>query len=136
MINQPSYRQTSGQIRAKQAWAAVIEMNNDDARCEYLTLARKLAAMIQGNGLAPTVAFYKSKSSTAHRKIVEHLQRRLNYALRLPENEDIMQFIMNCSTEDLRRATGEAIVYAGWLKRFADARSVDGAPDRWVCREG
>jgi len=51
-------------------------------RGEYGTQARKLAAMIQINGLANTVAFHYSKDNIAQSKLVEHLEQRLQYMLR------------------------------------------------------
>ncbi len=126
---QPSQRQTTEQKRAYQAWQSVESIQKEDkkVRGEYGTQARKLAAMIQINGLANTVAFHKSKDNVAQSRLMEHLEAWLQIMLKTDQN--LMNYIMETSTENYRRATSEAIVFAGWLKRFVDAKG-------WKSSEG
>lgn len=126
-VQNPSQRQTTEQKRAHAAWQAVESMANESAKSEYGTQARKLAAMIQINGLANTIAFHLSKDNIAQARLVEHLEAWLKTMLKT--DRPLMHYIMETSTENYRRATAEAIVYAGWLKRFVDAKG-------WKSSEG
>lgn len=128
-----SARQTMEQQRAKQAWDAVEAVKNesDQARRkfhnEYGTLVRGLPAMIQVNGLASTTAFLQAKAKSGNDEkreysiLYEQLSQRLNKYLY--DNRDLMQIIMDGSSDQYRRATAEAIAYGNWLKRFVEARN-------------
>jgi CRISPR-associated protein Cmr5 len=121
------------QQRAKQAWDAVEAVKNesDQARRkfhnEYGTLVRGLPAMIQVNGLASTTAFLQAKAKSGNDEkreysiLYEQLSQRLNKYLY--DNRDLMQIIMDGSSDQYRRATAEAIAYGNWLKRFVEARN-------------
>lgn len=129
-----SQRQTTEQIRAVQAWDAIIDIqdNYPNAAGKYGTLARGLPAMIQTNGLAVTAAFLASKplgerdKNREHERILAHLGTRLQFVL---SSSDLMTFIRSASTDQYRRATAELITYATWLKRYAEAKG-------WKSSEG
>lgn len=121
------------QQRAKQAWDAVeaVRHESDQARRkfhnEYGTLVRGLPAMIQVNGLASTTAFLKAKAKSGNDEkreysiLYEQISQRLGKYLY--DDRDLMQIIMEGSSDQYRRATAETIAYANWLKRFVEARN-------------
>jgi CRISPR-associated protein Cmr5 len=88
---------------------------------------RGLPAMIQVNGLASTTAFLQAKAKSGNDEkreysiLYEQLSQRLNKYLY--DNRDLMQIIMDGSSDQYRRATAEAIAYGNWLKRFVEARN-------------
>ncbi len=121
------------QQRAKQAWDAVEAVKNesDQARRkfhnEYGTLVRGLPAMVQVNGLASTTAFLQAKAKSGNDEkreysiLYEQISQRLGKYLY--DNRDLMQIIMEGSSDQYRRATAETIAYGNWLKRFVEARN-------------
>lgn len=124
-----SQRQTTEQIRAVQAWDAIIDIqdNYPNAAGKYGTLARGLPAMIQTNGLAVTAAFLASKPDNIERnQILAHLGTRLEFVF---GSSELMTFIRSASTDQYRRATAELITYATWLKRYTEAKG-------WKSSEG
>lgn len=137
-----SQRQTTEQIRAVQAWDAIIEIEQEypSVTGKYGTLARGLPAMIQTNGLAVTAAFLASKplpkkedkeqnrdKNREFERMLVHLGNRLKSAGLT--QYDLMAFIRTASTDQYRRATAELITYATWLKRYAEAKG-------WKSSEG
>lgn len=126
-----SQRQTTEQIRAVQAWEAIIDIEKQHANVarKYGTLARGLPAMIQINGLAVTAAFLESKApkNHEHERMLDHLGKRLKSVLGI--DKDLMTFIRTASTDQYRRATAELITYATWLKRYSEAKG-------WKSSEG
>lgn len=130
-----SQRQTTEQIRAVQAWKAISEIEDkySDITGKYGTLARGLPAMIQTNGLAVTAAFLASKplgdngKNREHERMLAHLGARLDFVL--GSGSDLMAFIRTASTDQYRRATAELITYAGWLKRYAEAKGWKSSED-------
>jgi len=124
-------RQTLEQQRAKHGWADVEEaekqLGNDKEK--YGTLARKLPAMIQMNGLASTLAFFKAKGKSEHKMIVKHLSIWVLGQVKVGSHKDLIDLVRNESVETYRRATAESIEYGIWLKRYVEAKdwgSVDG----------
>ena len=124
-------RQTLEQKRAKHGWADVEEaekqLGNDKEK--YGTLARKLPAMIQMNGLASTLAFFKAKGKSEHKMIVKHLSIWVLGQVKVGSHKDLIDLVRNESVETYRRATAESIEYGIWLKRYVEAKdwgSVDG----------
>jgi CRISPR-associated protein Cmr5 len=137
--NHQSTRKTIEQVRAYQAWEKILDVGNNHpaSKNDYGTLVRGLAAMIQVNGLAATMAFLSAKSkgsdaqdskAKAHQLVYEHLSARNKDYLHTQQG-DILDFIRDCSTDDYRRATAEMIAYANWLKRYAEAKG-------WKSSEG
>lgn len=126
-----SKRQTLEQKRAAAAWADIEQVTSDTQQKKYGTLARKLPAMIQMNGLGSTLAFLqskgKNKSDDGHTLIFNHLsvwvleQMGLSNTYR-DKKQGLMQLVRNGDMAEYRRATVEAIEYGIWLKRYVEAR--------------
>lgn len=122
-------RQTLEQKRAASAWADIEKVTNDTEQKKYGTLARKLPAMIQINGLGSTLAFLKAKGKNkaddGHTFIFNHLSGWVLSDSSLNEAQtynDLMQLVQHAEMDVYRRATAEAIEYGIWLKRYVEAR--------------
>lgn len=105
--------------------AAMPEGAKDKLQGRYLTLARKLPAMLQVNGLGQTVAFLYSKGGGAQFNGAEgQLLRLLDEITRLddrpPGPADPMQRIVNMTPTAYRVATQKAMVGALWIKRVTE----------------
>jgi len=113
------------QMRAESAYRAIDELGAD-----ALDLARKLPVMLQTNGLLATWAFLLAKKQT-HRRCLDQLLRHLRTRKLVAAGGDdamvVFQRWVGTKTggeltgPDLRRLTGEAIDFAVWLKRAAEA---------------
>lgn len=124
-------RQTLEQQRAASAWEQImaVERNTgpeDKQRKKYGTLARKLPAMIQINGLGTALAFLcakgKNKKDDGHTLIFNHLSAWVLHQLQQSRYQDLLDFVRSAETEEYRRATAEAIEYAIWLRRYVEAK--------------
>ncbi len=121
---QQTQRQTTEQRRAKQAWDDVNGVNDQS---KYGTLARKLPAMIQMNGLGTSLAFLqakgKGKRNDGHTEIYGHISDWVLKELLLNNtHRDLMDAVRQEDMQTYRRATTEAIEYAIWLKRYVEAK--------------
>lgn len=134
-----SKRQTVEQERAASAWGNIDDVKSDEQKKKYGTLARKLPAMIQMNGLGATMAFLCAKGKidpdpqkpkravNGHSLIYDHishwvLSQLKRIELKPDENYgNIMELVQKADTTIYRRATAEAIEYGIWLKRYVEA---------------
>ncbi len=119
-------RQTLEQQRAKQAWED-IETVKSDQQEKYGTLARRLPAMMQMNGLGTSLAFLmakgRGKSDDGHTLIFNHLSAWILSKIEsTSKHKDLMVLVRNVETDVYRRATTEAIEYSIWLKRYVEAK--------------
>ena len=126
-------RQTIQQQRASFAWDQISRVRTQAAiQPKYGTWARKLPALIQINGLGATMAFLLAKAkgnrtsdgygvlyANVSQWIVEYFKRLKIIDDRGPD--DLMEFVVQSSTEMYRMATTEAIEYGMWLRRYVEA---------------
>jgi len=130
-------RQTTEQKRAKSAWDRIEDVANKSYKKEYGSQARGLPAMIQTNGLGQTLAFLKAKSSKNEDNAYKALYGHLSYwgfgrltgdnTDKTPSHSscptsDLLEWLINSDSATYRRATTEALAYALWLRRFAEAK--------------
>lgn len=106
--------------RAKKAFDQVASVSNLD---KYKINIRKMPMMIQVNGLAQTVSFYRTKEA-AHKEILQHLYEYLleEKLIEANNNKDLVEVVVNLDSKDYRIVTSEIMAYLQWLKRFADGR--------------
>ncbi len=130
------------QLRAADAiafWRANAQANQGD---DGGKVVQKLPALVVNNGLLATAAFARSKSKTDdqgvfhesnHERILRnvlavHVATALPAALTLPvgflpgERTDLdraLRALTGGTSTQLQQATGEALNYLGYLKRFA-----------------
>jgi len=125
------------QKRAKKAWEQikqVVEKSKENSKLgeSYRSLVRKAPAMIKTNGLGQTVAFLLSKAkeseSDAEALLYRHLEAWLGddeAPVPWPDELKAKGLIEKITLVDsgiYRQAAREALIYLGWLKRFAEAR--------------
>jgi CRISPR-associated protein Cmr5 len=120
-------RQTLEQERAASAWQDIETVKSEQQQKKYGTLARKLPAMIQMNGLGTVLAFLqakgKNKVDDAHALIFNHLSAWVLSGLESAgKHKDLMALVRNVEMDVYRRATTEAIEYSIWLKRYVEAK--------------
>jgi CRISPR type III-B/RAMP module-associated protein Cmr5 len=137
MANTP---QTLQQERAASAWAQIGQVeveslrfsdkkNQDKYKNKYGSLMRGLPAMILSDGLAPTLAFLLAKGKrdsdkpeeVAHYSAYYHLS--IYVCQRLNADQDLLQWVLQKSSADYRRAASESLAYLHWLKRFVEAKN-------------
>ena len=123
------------QVRARNAFRSVQGVTRK--KDELLALARKLPVMLQTNGLLATWAHLlaKSKQGSEHEQALAALAghlRSLGLAGDGTSQELFDSWVhaeRGLSSRDLRRRTAEAIEFAVWLKRAAEALcDTGGAP--------
>jgi len=115
----PSQQLLSEQARASRAWDNIGKVKTN--KKEYGTLARKLPTLIQTNGLGQTLAFLCSKPDKAHFKMLyQHLSDWV--VNQVDGSGDLLEWVIQQDSSQYRRATAEAITYAMWLRRFAEAQ--------------
>lgn len=128
---------TLDQIRAAGAYEAMAR-----ARDETVELARGLPSMLQQNGLLAVWAFLLSKGGdhlALAGQLLDHL-RKLERLPRIPGGANPQSAFLawvgaadapGLAGHQLRDLTAEALAFAGWLKRAAEAGAAgDGSPSR------
>ncbi len=103
---------------------AILEKNEDKKQqTVYKAHVKKLAPMIQVNGLAQTMAFYLYKQETIYEQIRGWIMQQESEDFEEFKDKgkaDFVQFIIEQESEEYRRLTMEVIAYVQWLARFAD----------------
>jgi CRISPR-associated protein Cmr5 len=119
-----SNRQTREQQRAAQAFENVRRVPAQDGDV-YTSLARGLSAMIQSNGLGQTLAFLlakdEGKRAKPHYLLYQHVSRWVSRQMEGQET-DLLEWIVDKNSDAYRRARAEALAFAVWLARFAEAQ--------------
>ncbi len=141
MNNTVSLQQTKEQQRAKCAWDDIGEVNKnnmgDEIKRKYRSIVLKSPILILTNGLGQTAAFFASKSqpkeakspssdNIAHSLLLKHLWNWLEKvkickATQTQENQKLVFWITQATTDQYRLATTETLRYLQWLRRFAEA---------------
>jgi CRISPR-associated protein Cmr5 len=111
--------QTLEQQRAAYAWEKVQRCTSD-----YKNLAKGAPALIMNNGLMQALAFYESKNSKEHHRILcshlyEWLQRRS--IIREASFAAAMAELHQANSATYRLATEEALAVLKWIRQFAAA---------------
>ena len=113
------------QKRADLAWEFVHKDYVQNNSKEYRAAMRKLPTMILTSGLAQTVVFHLSKGKDKpHYEIIRNLAESLEKLLDIRDigdPEKLMDKIKNADHETYMLLSNEALKYATWLKRFAEA---------------
>lgn len=118
-----SQQQTLQQQRAAHAWEQVEKIAQNDK--EYGSLVRGLPAMIQHDGLAPTLAFLKAKGKGHHLKAYQQVSNWVKSQIAFGvTSTDLLECLIKNDSTTYRHATTEALAYLGWLKRFAEAKGL------------
>ena len=114
------------QERARLAWEFVHRDDVQSNSKDYRAAIRKLPAMILTSGLAQTVTFYLSKGKEKPQfEIIKNLAEALKNLTEIaidPENpQSLITKIKEADHETYILLSREALKYATWLRRFAEA---------------
>jgi len=111
--------------RAKRAWEFIATVHGKEYEGKYGSIVRDLPTMIQINGLAQTLAFLhakgKKQDSKGHIQAFAHLSGWVCDHLTWGEGDLLKRVLKSENTQHYRQATGEALAFLQWLKRFAEA---------------
>lgn len=128
------------QKRASKAWEQVKGIEQGSKLGEnYRAVVRKAPAMIKTNGLGQMLAYLLAKEekdaqallSTQPKEadgcLYKHLEEwMLSAEAPIPwtrrSDDTLIERVIHEDSAIYRQATGEALAYLGWLKRFAEAR--------------
>lgn len=117
---------TLDQRRAQYAW----ERANRNTVVEgYREMVKGAPALIMGNGLMSSLAYYRSRTGSNERAAQLVLDDVLGWLARrqiVPADfASAMNAFFNAGAQDVMRATDETLAMLRWLRQFADA--VEGA---------
>ncbi|MFO1322241.1 MAG: type III-B CRISPR module-associated protein Cmr5 [Burkholderiales bacterium] len=125
---------TLDQLRARYAWDVAAKARRDSRNFEnYRNLAKGAPALIMGNGLMASLAFWASRTGTAQhaaKQLGEDLRGWLNQrkVLKTLDFQGAMQGFMAMESSRYMEATDEALAMLRWLRQFADALKQDSNP--------
>lgn len=116
-------QQTKEQERARQAWADISEVNGQPCEGKYGSLARKFPVLVLTNGLGHSLAFLRAKGKDHHKALYRHFSTWVTWEIydARPGTNDLLERIIEDGSDTYRRATTEALAFAVWIKRFAEA---------------
>lgn len=120
---QLSRLQTLEQQRAADAWQN-IESVSEGIASKYGSIVRRFPSLVQINGLGQTLAFLKSKNDQGMSALYDHISKWVIKRMVDAEGEDLLKLITGWTSDEYRRATSEALAYATWLRRFAEAKGM------------
>ena len=117
---------TLDQQRAHYAWERANRNTMVDG---YREMVKGAPALIMGNGLMATLAYYRSRTGSNERAASVLLEDVLGWLARrqiVPADfASAMPAFFNAGAQDVMRATDETLAMLRWLRQFADA--VEGA---------
>jgi len=121
--------QTLDQRRAAHAWRVVqaVKKLPSEQQREFGREARRLPARIVTSGLGQALLFLKAKGYAEplrHALSTWILAERDRRGPRPEEADALLSEILRRDASFLRLATAEALAYAQWLARFADAEGL------------
>jgi len=96
-----------------------------DYKDDYSSHAKRLPQLIVSNGLIPTLAFCKSKGKD-RRQIYNDIELWLKFGANngngiiTDKNKDLLEYLLEIDSSQLRLATMEALEFANWLKRICE----------------
>jgi CRISPR-associated protein Cmr5 len=105
---------------ATAAHNAVKEHEADDFRKSYASLAHKLPGLILQNGLAQATGFLLAKHKPEHLALLADLAAvlRAGGVTDAADGEALHGAVIDADLPQTMRLTREALVAAGWLKRY------------------
>ena len=112
------------QKRAELAWKFVDSVR--DQLDKLSSHIRKLPAIILTSGLGQAVAFYLSKDD--HKKVIDNVAEAVSEITGIEGvtcGRDLLEKIRTSNHETYILLSNEALKYATWLKRLAEAMEVE-----------
>lgn len=123
-MSNTSTRRSLEQQRAGEAWKAVHSVQDNNGK-EFKSVVTSLPADIQANGFGQTMAFLQAKGKGEHKAAFDAVTRWVQQRLNIPDKDFMSWLMTKATTDQYRQATAEAIAFAIWMKRFAEARFKD-----------
>ncbi len=111
-------------LRAKLAWEFINSIENQLDK--LTTHIRELPAVILTSGFGQAVAFYLSKND--YKKIIDNVAEALSEITKIEGitcGKDLLEKIRTSNHETYILLSNEALKYAIWLKRLAEAMEVE-----------
>ncbi len=142
MIVTPDEEKKTGTVdqqRAAYAWQCVQQCSRD-----YTNLAKSAPALIMGNGLMQTLAFYQAKgkdrNDNHYKKFTEHILKwlgqrfggeGLSNGTTFPHEhqttfEEVMRALHQAGSRLYRQATDETLALLRWIRLFAPTQEHNG----------
>lgn len=120
---------TPDQRRAKHAWEAVQEAKKGKNPKQFGGQAKKLPMRVMAAGLGQALAFLCAKGYAPDllKEIGDWVLDKKDHpdsTKPKPAEDALIKQIIGGSSDFLRRATDETLVYLRWLTRFADAEGL------------
>jgi len=112
---------TREQLRAERASAMITGLKADLVR-DYTTEIRAFPATVHQAGLAPALANLKAKGGNAKNQLHDHISAWVSETTFNEPKGDALTLIIKSPAVHLLRAQEEALAFAAWLRRFAEAR--------------
>ncbi|MBK7955051.1 MAG: type III-B CRISPR module-associated protein Cmr5 [Candidatus Accumulibacter sp.] len=113
---------TLDQRRAQYAWERA---NRNTVVDGYREMVKGAPALVMGNGLMATLAYYRSRTGSNERAASVLLEDVLGWLAKrqiVPaEFASVMNAFFNAGAQDVMRATDETLAMLRWLRQFADA---------------
>ena len=123
-----SQQQTKEQQRAKAAWESIAAVRGKGFNSEYSSTAKNFPMMTLTNGLGQALAFLRAKGKREHRAFYHHLSAWVTNQMFPPSDDRLLERLLESESNIYRQATTEALAFAAWLKRFAEAELDDKKP--------
>lgn len=113
---------TLDQQRAQYAWGCA---NRNTVVAGYREMVKGAAALVMGNGLMATLAYYRSRNGSNERAAQLLLADLLGWlgkrAIVPADFAAAMNEFFGADAQGLMHATDEALAMLRWLRQFADA---------------
>ncbi|MBL8152083.1 MAG: type III-B CRISPR module-associated protein Cmr5 [Blastocatellia bacterium] len=116
-----SLQQTKEQKRAKAAWDDITSIKDKGFDSEYSATAKNFPMMVLTNGLGQALAFLRAKNKDEHKSFYKHISCWVTQEIFDKSDEKLLEYLLECDSHIYRRSTTEALAFAVWLKRFAEA---------------
>jgi len=122
---------TQDQKRAQHAYDLVGNLPQDD-KAKFKTLVLKFPAMVLQNGLLASLAFVQHKDKTTNKQVFQAYNNWLTQGATWinwsgTEGNTVVERLCHSqmTVQRYRHAAREALAYATWLKRAAEALLAD-----------
>jgi CRISPR-associated protein Cmr5 len=131
--------QTLDQRRAGHAWTAIGKVKtwtSDQHKKDYAGMAKKMPVRIMAAGLGPALAFVLAKAGDGRDK--QHIKQLHDdltdwviqgRKIKATVPKSLLESVIKGTSDFLRQATDEALVYMQWLNRFAEAEGLSSQED-------
>jgi len=117
------------QERGSYAYSRVSKIANEEWAEEYKSYVKSAPTLILTNGLAQTLAFYRSKKKKAYERLFEDIDLWMKNRYYTPNENcngktvgNALEWLIHCaSSMEVLEATQDVIELLNWFKRFVDA---------------